>query len=152
MHRSHEDDRSAFLLVHMRNTRLRRQECAVEMDGEQFFPVRKRKIFDRMNDLDTSVRDEHVDGPPFTDDLFDAGIDLILVTDIHRHGHRRIGMIRIDRIGSGLRGVQPQIGDGDAAAGFGVAFGDSFADAAGGSGDDGNPVVQFHPNEPFPGR
>ena len=61
MHRTHVDEDSGALLVHVLDAGFRRQERAVEMDGEQLLPIRKRKILDRVHDLDTGIRNENID-------------------------------------------------------------------------------------------
>jgi hypothetical protein len=61
-----------------------RQERAIEMNGEQLFPVGEGKIDQRMDDLDASIADENVDLSIFRHRVCDAFLDLRLIRYIHR--------------------------------------------------------------------
>src|SRR3546814_4792288 len=85
---AHVNDTAAALGVHVLEARPRRQECAVEMDREQPFPVRKFELIQRCDDLDSCVRNQNVNAAKALYDGLDASFHLALVGDIHRDGHR----------------------------------------------------------------
>ena len=80
--------------------------------------------------------------PNASDRLLDAGIDLILVRDIHGDADRRLSCRRA-RVRLPPR-LEFKIGDDDAAARLHVALGDGMADAAGGAGDESDLAVELH--------
>jgi hypothetical protein len=55
VHRSHIDERTSILLVHVLDAGLGSQERAIEMNGDQLFPISKGKLLDWKHDLDAGV-------------------------------------------------------------------------------------------------
>ena len=86
-----------------------------------------------------------VDLAELGNDLGDAIDHLLFIGDIHRDCHGLAAGVT-QFLGGRFRGVEVEVGDGDAAAGLGVDLGDALADAAGGTGDDADLSIQcrFH--------
>src|SRR6516225_7648524 len=60
VHRSDIDDRANLPLIHMAQAGLRGQERAVKVDCEHLLPFAKRKLVDRLHDLDAGIANENV--------------------------------------------------------------------------------------------
>src|SRR6516165_8760278 len=144
MHRAHVDDAATFAgSQHVAHTGPRGEEGPVEMDGHHLLPVRERKAFDRMHDLDTGVADEDIHTTVGGSHFFHALLHLSLVGYIHCDGHRlALGLDDFLRDRSGRRFVQ--VSDRDLAAFPREGERDLFAYAACGAGDNGNLVLQAH--------
>ena len=100
-----------------------------------------------MHDLYAGIRDEDVDFAERRDRLLDPGVDLILVGHVHRN---RDGVfLAAELLRSGIRRVEVEVCDDDAAAGCNVTLGDAVADAAGGTRDEGDFTVEFHDARSF---
>jgi hypothetical protein len=65
------DQASGILFVHVFDARLGGQKRAIKMDRKQFFPIRKGKVFDWMNDLDPGIWYENVDTTKGFNGLFE---------------------------------------------------------------------------------
>ncbi len=141
MHRAHINHHAAFLGIHARQHRLGGKKGAVEVDGEQLFPIGEGEVFDGIDDLDAGVRHQNVHRAEGLGDRRAAGVYLRFVGHVHRHAHGFAAGL-VDGFGGGVGGVEVQVGDGDFRAGLGIGFGNLFADAAGGSGDDGGFVLE----------
>ena len=72
----------------------------------------------------------------------DGAVDLVLVGDVHRHRHR-LAAAGLDLLGRGLGRAEVHVGDRDLGALAGVDAGDFLADAARGTGDDGDLVLKL---------
>lgn len=131
------DDGAAFLGVHVFQAGAGGEECAVEMDGEEFFPIGEGEIDQGFDDLDAGVADQHVDPAEFFEGGIDAVLNLLLVGDVHGDGEG-FGAGLADFGGGGLGGIEVEVGDDGVAAFAGELFGDGATDAAGGAGDDAN--------------
>src|SRR5262249_16500308 len=116
---------------------------AIEMDGQHLLPVREWKAFDRMHDLDAGIADENINTPVRGDDFFHALLNLSLVGYIHSDRDPLalgLGDFLSDRPG---RSLVP-IGDCDLGAFPREGKRDLLPDAARGTGDNGDLVLQAH--------
>lgn len=113
------------------------------MDRQHLLPVGEGEVDDGRDDLDARIRHEYVDATEFGGDRLDAGVDLRLVGDVHRHAHRTI-TARIELTRGGLRRLDVEVGDCNLGAGCEEDLGDVLADAARRAGNDGNLVVEVH--------
>jgi len=121
---------------------LRREESAVEMDGEHLFPLGKWEILDGMDDLDTGVRDEDIDGSEGRNRLRDALVHRVLVRHIHRDCN---GFIGSAELACGfLRLIAIYVGNGDPAACSDIPLRDAVADSARRSRYDCGFSIEFH--------
>lgn len=150
MHRSHVDKGARALLVHILDTGLGGEKRAVEMDRHQLLPIGKRKLLYGMHDLDARVRDEDVDLAKCRRHLIDAGVDLLFVGDIHRHGDGEFFVAKLP--GCGGRGLKIEICNRHLAAGADIALGDLVPDAARGAGNERNFSVDIHFGRSFASR
>ena len=143
MHRSHIDDAAAgALLVHLPQRGARRQEGAVEMDGEKLLPFGEGKVIERRHDLDAGIAHQDVDPAESRDCLGHAGLDLRLIGHVHGDADRAAGAAELGRRGIGALLVE--IGNDDLGALARICPGDLLADAARGTGDNGNLVLEAH--------
>src|SRR5262249_46824070 len=84
MCRAHEQDRAAALLPdHVPHARARREEAAVEVDGDDLAPVGEGEINDVVDVLYAGVADEDIDAAEQQRCSFSAAIDLSLAGDVH---------------------------------------------------------------------
>ena len=81
--------------------------------------------------------------PKAADDRGDAGVDRLLVGHVHRHADR-LAARGLDLGGGRVGRVLVQVGDRDLGAFAREDDRDLLADAAGGAGDDGEFVLEFH--------
>jgi hypothetical protein len=112
------------------------------MDGEHLPPVGKGKLLDRMHDLDPGIRHENIDPAERLYRLLDAGVDFVLLRDVHPDADRRL--LARQLLGCRLRTVGVQIGDDHPAVCLQIALGDGMTDAAGGSGDESHFAIKVH--------
>ena len=148
VHRTHVDDGPTLLAgIHVPQAGAGGEEGAVDVDRHQLFPVGVAEFVDGIDDLDAGVGDQHIDRTQFLDHVVHALIDLGFAGHIHAnpHGASALGD---DLLGRGLGRVQVDIGNGHCSAVLGIDFGNALAQAAGGSGDDGDFPIQFHGNPP----
>src|SRR5262245_6042707 len=88
MYRAHVNDAATLAGgQHVAHTGLRGEEGTVEMDGHHLLPVRERKAFDRMHDLDAGIADEDIHTSIGGNHFFHALLNLSLVGYIHSDGH-----------------------------------------------------------------
>jgi hypothetical protein len=113
------------------------------MDGHQLLPFRKFEVHDRSDDLDAGIADKDIEGTECADDLRGAGLDLLLIGDIHRDCDRSLAG-RIEFPGGCIRGLSVEVGNRNLRAFARKDDRDFLADAAGGTGDDGHFVLQPH--------
>jgi hypothetical protein len=140
MHRAHEDQRAAALLRdHPLQARPRGQEAAVQVDGEDPFPVGKRHVGDVVDVLHAGIANQDVDAAELARGLFDAALDLALVADVHAQANR----VFQARSGS-LGGFAVDIGYAYFRARGGEDARDLGADAAGGAGNERALGFQWH--------
>src|SRR5262249_22518538 len=112
-------------------------------------PVGEREIDHRRDDLDAGVADEHVDAAKGLDDRGNAGLDLLLVGDVHGHADG-LAAAGLELRGRRVSGLELEVGDGDLGALREIGAGDVLADAAGGAGDDGDFVLHAYGDLPPP--
>src|SRR6185436_9159113 len=110
------------------------EECAVEVDREQFLPLGEGELVQRMDDLDSGVAHQYVDAAERRHHGRYAGVDGLFIGDVHRHADR-VAACGLDFGGGGIRGLLVQVGDGDLGARTRIGERDLPADAAGGAGD-----------------
>ncbi len=122
---------------------LRRQEGAIQVDGQHFLPLGKGKLLNRVDDLDAGVADQDVHAAKFGDDGRHAVVDGLLVGDVHRQAHRD-SLVRADFLRRGVRRLLLKVGDGHLGSLAREAEGDGLSDAAGGAGDDGGFFLESH--------
>ena len=120
------------------------------MDREQLLPFGEFEIDDRRDDLDAGIADQHVDAAERLDDLGGAGVHLLFVGDVHGDADRALAA-RVDLLRGGIGRLLVEVGDDDLGAFAREHDGDFLADAARGTGDDGNLVLQTHRSCPFGG-
>jgi len=65
----------------------RGQERAVQMDCEHLLPFAKRKLVDRLHDLNTGIADENVDRAEALKGCSNANFDSRFIADIHCDCH-----------------------------------------------------------------
>src|SRR5262249_44712812 len=90
VHRSDIDDRAALPPIHMAQAGLRGQERAVKVDCEHLLRFSKRKLVDRLHDLDAGIANENVHPAVALGGSGNAGLDGCLVAHVHRHAHGRL--------------------------------------------------------------
>ena len=149
VHRPHIDQRARALLVHMLDACLRREKRSVDVDGHDLLPVGVGKVLDRIHDLDAGIGNEDVDCTERFHSLLDAGVDLLLIADVHGNGDGVV--LAAQFLSGGLRGVYVKVGDGYASAGLNVAPGDRVTDAACRTRHQGDLAVELHGFFSLPG-
>ncbi|MNL54373.1 hypothetical protein D3C87_1777040 [compost metagenome] len=112
------------------------------MDGLHLLPVRESEALDRVYDLDAGVGHQDVNAAVCGRHAVDALVYGVLIGDVHGHAHGLAAGL-FDFAGHGVRAFLIQVGNRDGCAGAGERQGDFLADAAGGSGDDGDFSVQL---------
>ena len=122
-------------------------EAAIER-VQQRTRMRMRQIddpllADRMHDLDTRVADQHVHTAVRGDHFGHCRIDLVLIGHVHRHCHGGAAAPG-NFFRSALCSSLVEIGNNHFAAFAREGECDLFADAAGGTGDDTDLVLEFH--------
>ena len=85
------------------------------------------------------------------DRAVDQSLQLVLVPDVARDGHRCAGVRTIDVLGCGVTRLGPATGHDHARAVLGEATGDSQTDASGRPGDDGDPAREVEEASACPG-
>ena len=92
MNGAHVDDAAAATeRVHVPQCRPRRQESAVEVDGQQLPPLAEVELFDRRYRLIAGIRNHDVDLAEQRDRLGKAGLDLGLVGYVDRNADGALG-------------------------------------------------------------
>ena len=112
------------------------------MDGEQLLPLGEVELVEVFDDLDAGVRNQDVELAEGADRFGHAGFDLLLVGHVHRDADRLRRAAQF--LGGCVRAVLIQVGDDDLRAFVDVDGCDFLADAARGSGDDGDFVFEAH--------
>ena len=113
------------------------------MDGQHLLPIGKREVRNRVNDLNTGIADQYIDTAIGFDYLCHCGVHLVFVGHVHGHRHGDTTGLG-DFIGNGLGRILVQVRNDDFAALARVSVGNLFTNAAGGSGNDANFVLEFH--------
>src|SRR5262245_38312864 len=100
-----------------------------------------------MDDLDAGIGNENIYPAKDLDRLFDPGIDLVLLRNIHADTDRHL---LVAELLCGCRGaVGVQICDRHAASCFDIALGDAMADAARGTRNQGYLAIELHESTPY---
>ena len=88
MHRAHVDYAAAVLLVHLPKRGTRRQKGSIEMNRQQLLPLGEFEIDKRLDDLNASIADEHIERAECGNRFVDTGIYLVLIGDVHGNAQR----------------------------------------------------------------
>ena len=133
------DDAAAAVAQHHARGGLRAQECAAEVDVEHARPFVVRRLEDRLEYGDAGVVDERVDATEARDDRIECACNLRGNRDVAFERDRAVVVIES---GDGFARCRKRCGidveQRDAMAGRQELARDGQADAARGSGDDGN--------------
>src|SRR6185369_4597529 len=107
-------------------------------------PVGIREFLERMDDLDSCVAHQDIDAAVGAYHGGDAVVDAVFVGHVHGDADC-LAAAAGDLLRRAVRGVTVQVGDRDLRAFTRERHRDFLADAARGTGDDGNLVLKLHP-------
>jgi hypothetical protein len=123
--------------------RQRREEGAVEVDGNHAPPFGEAEVLDRMHDLDAGVADQDVHAAEGGDGALHGCFHLGFAGDVHHHAER-LAAAGAQLCGGVLGRLLVEVGDGDGGAFAQESGGDAAADAARGAGDECGLALQQH--------
>src|SRR5262249_6612547 len=146
--RTHVNDASAPLLVHLAQRCTRRQKGAVEMDRQQLLPLGELEIDQRGNDLNAGIADKNIERAECFDHSCGACLHLPFVTNIHTHADGALSA-RINLASRRISRVLIKICNRDLRTLASKNNGDVLAYPTGSTGDDGNFVLETHVNLPW---
>jgi len=131
MHAPHENDRTRSLGMDVRQAGFGGEEGAIEMDGEQFFPVIKGKALHFVSNLNAGVCNQDIHATKGGHHGRNARVDS---RDIHGHAWAPAGTLGVQFESSGVGSLDVEIRDGCQRTLGHEAFADGFANAAGRTG------------------
>ena len=85
------------------------------MDRQQAFPVGEREVYDRVDDLDPGIADQHVDPAIFCHCVGDAFLDRGLIGHVHAD-RKGIRAFFLNLSHGRVRSVEIEVGDNRSAA------------------------------------
>ena len=125
---------------HALGDRLKGEEQAFDVDGENLVVAGFGDFDDRRHVEDAGVVDENVDPAPSLNHVLDRSLDGGCLGDVESEGDRLVAMAC-----GGLLGMsQGNVGDRDSRSFRDIAFGDRRADAPRAASDERDFVLEFH--------
>src|SRR5262249_4279490 len=152
--RRHHEDVAVALLQHRRKHVVGAGEGPARVHAHDEVEALHRRLEHRAPVERAGVVDEEVDPAHLVERRLDAALDLGVVAHIHLHGERsstellHLGRGVVDGAGEARVGLDGLGGSDDVTALAGEGERDVLADAAGGAGDEGHAIGEFHAAKP----